>query len=118
MSRSKLELLQFMEAQRADYRRTLPEKMTRIETLWHDARQAGEAADKLSALERLAHGLHGTAGTYGFRDLSHAGHALERAVRALMDGGAVPTGAQQLQITQAINAVRLSLPSQSPLTLP
>jgi HPt (histidine-containing phosphotransfer) domain-containing protein len=112
MSRSKLELLQFIEAQRADYRRTLPEKMSQIETLWQGARQAGEAPDKLSTLERLAHSLHGTAGTYGFRDLSHAGHTLELAVRALMDTGATPTETQQLHITEAINAVRLSLPAQ------
>lgn len=112
MSRSKLELLQFIEAQRADYQRTLPEKMTQIETLWQGARQAGEAPDKLSTLERLAHSLHGTAGTYGFRDLSHAGHTLELAVRALIDAGATPTETQQLQITEAINAVRLSLPAQ------
>lgn len=113
MSRSKLELLQFIEAQRADYRRTLPEKMTQIETLWQGARQASEAPDNnLSTLERLAHSLHGTAGTYGFRDLSHAGHTLELAVRALMDTGATPTETQQLHITEAINAVRLSLPAQ------
>ena len=112
MSRSKLELLQFIEAQRADYQRTLPEKMAQIETLWQGARRAGEAPDKLSTLERLAHSLHGTAGTYGFRDLSHAGHTLELAVRALMDTGATPTETQQLHITEAINAVRLSLPAQ------
>lgn len=115
MSRSKLELLQFIEAQRADYRRTLPEKVARIEALWQDVRQAHEAQDKLGVLERMAHNLHGTAGTYGFRDLSHASHALELAVRALLDAGAppTPTGAQQQQIAEAINTVRLSLPSES-----
>ena len=111
MSGSKLELLQFIEAQRADYRCTLPEKMTQIEALWHDARQDGMAPDKLSTLERLAHSLHGTAGTYGFRDLSHAGHVLELAVRALMDAGTAPTGTQQRHITEAINMVRLNLPA-------
>ena len=112
MSRSKLELLQFIEAQRTDCRRTLPEKVARIEALWQDVRQAKEAQDKLGVLERMAHNLHGTSGTYGFRDLSHASHALELAVRALLDAGAPPTGAQQLRIAEAINAVRLSLPSQ------
>lgn len=112
MSQSQRELLQCIEAQRADYLRTLPEKVNQIETLWQDARQAAGAPDKLSALEHLAHSLHGTAGTYGFRDLSHAGHTLERAVQALLDAGAAPTSAQQLQITETVNAVRLNLPAQ------
>ena len=112
MSRSKLELLQFIEVQRADYRRTLPEKMVRIEALWQDVRQATKAQGELMALERLAHNLHGTAGTFGFHDLSHAGHALEQLIRALLDAGAPPTSAQQLQIAEEINTVRLILPSQ------
>jgi HPt (histidine-containing phosphotransfer) domain-containing protein len=110
MSRSKAELLESIEAQRAEYQRTLPAKVAHCEALWRDARQAPGEPERLGELERLAHDLHGTAGTYGFHALSRAGHALELAVRALMDAGVPLTGEQERQITQALDTVRLSLP--------
>jgi len=112
MSRSKADLLEYIEAQRAEYRRTLPAKVASFETLWRDARQAHGSPDPLVDLERLAHNLHGTAGTYGFHDLSRAGQALELAVRALMDAGALPTGEQERQVTLALDTVRRNLPPQ------
>lgn len=114
VSRSKAELLRLIQAQRDDYQRTLPEKMARIETLWHEARQAGPVSAPFAAAERLAHNLHGTAGTYGFRDLSHASHALELALRSLMDAGAQLDPHEEQRITEAIAAVRLSLPTDPP----
>lgn len=114
VSRSKAELLRLIQAQRDDYRRTLPEKMAQIESLWHEARQAGPVSAPFAAAERLAHNLHGTAGTFGFRDLSRASHTLELALRALMDAGAQLAPHEQQRITEAITAVRLSLPPVQP----
>ena len=114
VSRSKAELLRLIQAQRDDYRRTLPEKMAQMETLWHEARQAGPVSAPFAATERLAHNLHGTAGTYGFRDLSHASRTLELALRSLMDAGAQLDPDEEQRITEAIAAVRLSLPTDPP----
>ena len=67
MTGSKAELLRFIELQRDDYRRGLPDKVARLRALLERLRHAVDAADVLLEVERLAHGLHGTGGTYGLR---------------------------------------------------
>lgn len=118
MTASYAEILGFIEAQRAEYRRTLPETIDRIETLWRDARQAHDDRDPLGDLERLGHRLHGTGGTFGFHDLSRAGHALELAVRALIDAGAAPSGELERRVTEAVDALRVSLAPAAPPASP
>jgi HPt (histidine-containing phosphotransfer) domain-containing protein len=108
MNRSRAELAQFIEAQRLDYLRALPERMAQIDASWAEARQAGDPREALHVLERLGHGLHGTAGTFGFRDLSAAGQVLETAALALAE---TATDAARQQVADAIEQVRRSLPA-------
>ena len=111
MSGSKEELLRFIELQRADYRRGLPDKIARLQVLGRQLRQGADPSDVLAELERLAHSLHGTAGTFGFRELAEAGQELELAVQALRETGLPPDAAQQALVAAAITHVERSLPS-------
>ena len=110
MSGSKEELLRFIELQRVDYRRGLPDKIERLKLLGQQLRETANVAEVLAELERLAHGLHGTAGTFGFRELAEAGQDLELAVQALRETGTPPDPAEQALIEAAIRRVEGSLP--------
>jgi HPt (histidine-containing phosphotransfer) domain-containing protein len=109
MNRSRAEIAQFLEAQRADYLRGLPERMAQIDACWARARQEAQPLEALQALERLGHGLHGTGGTFGLQALSAAGHELELAANDLL--ATAPTDAARAKVTQAIERVRRSLPA-------
>jgi HPt (histidine-containing phosphotransfer) domain-containing protein len=110
VSRSRAELAQFIEAQRVDYLRGLPERMAQIDACWAEARQAVEPREQLLVLERLGHGLYGTAGTFGFLGLSEAGHELEGAAEALAQAAGDDQAARR-RVADAVEQVRRSLPT-------
>ena len=110
IGRSRAELAQFIEAQRLDYLRGLPERMGQIDASWAAALEASDFREPLRVLERLGHGLHGTAGTFGFHALSAAGHELEDAAEALAQAGGDADGARR-RVVAAIEQVRRSLPT-------
>jgi len=110
MNTSREKFAQFLEAQRAEYRRSLPDKMASIDTLWAQAQQDGAAGhEALVTLHRVAHTIHGTAGTYGFRPTGDAAHALEEAAKALSQAGAA-TPELRARVEETIAALRLTLP--------
>lgn len=95
---------EFIELQRADYQRALPEKLAQLQTLWAAAdRDAAPSA--LEELERLAHSLGGTAGTLGLREVGLAARALELLLTELREGGVAPTAAQHADISLALAAL-------------
>ncbi|MFI5443898.1 Hpt domain-containing protein [Polaromonas sp. UC242_47] len=98
---------QFLDQQRADYRRALPDKLAQLEALWQAVDAGGPSAPPLADLERQAHTLAGTAGTLGFRELSLAARALELL---LEQAGAALIPAQRPDIVRAVAALQASLP--------
>lgn len=109
MSTPQEQFQQFLELQRADYKRALPEKLAHLQTLWA-AVAAGAAAPALVELERVAHTLAGTAGTLGLRDVGLAAKSLEMLLTQAGEGGGVLTPEQQSGISLAMAALQASLP--------
>ena len=109
MSTPQEQFQQFLDQQRADYQRALPEKLAHLQTLWA-AVDAGAAPPALAELERLAHTLAGTAGTLGFRDLGLAAKSLELLLTQASEGSGVLTPELRSGISQAMAALQASLP--------
>jgi HPt (histidine-containing phosphotransfer) domain-containing protein len=109
MSTPQEQFQQFLDLQRADYKRALPEKLAHLQTLWA-AVAAGAAPPALVELERLAHTLAGTAGTLGLRGVGLAAKSLEMLLAQAGEGGGVLTPEHQSGISLAMAALQASLP--------
>jgi len=109
MSTPQEQFQQFLDQQRADYQRALPEKLAHLQTLWAVV-DAGAAPPALAELERLAHTLAGTAGTLGFRDLGLAAKSLELLLNQASGGSGVLTPELRSGISQAMATLQASLP--------
>jgi len=109
MSTPQEQFQQFLDQQRADYQRALPEKLAHLQTLWAVV-DAGAAPPALVELERLAHTLAGTAGTLGFRDLGLAAKSLELLLNQASGGSGVLTPELRSGISQAMATLQASLP--------
>ena len=112
MSTPQQDFQKFLDLQRSDYARALPEKMTQVHALWRAVTSGGEAPP-LTELERLVHTLAGTAGTLGFHEVGRAAKALELLLQQV--GPAGPAGpalapAQRSAIGLTIAALQASLP--------
>lgn len=94
----------FMEAQRADYRSSLPQRLDQIESLWRQVLN-GEA-QALASLERCAHSLAGSGATFGFSALGDAARVLELAVSPLLDATLALTPTAQTEVSRAVEALR------------
>lgn len=117
MNTPQQEFQKFLDQQRADYRRRLPEKMAQIHALWQAAATGGDAAaPALADLERLVHTLAGTAGTLGFREAGLAARALELLLEQAGESGPSFPLAGSQDIVLAIAALQASLPSDAPLS--
>ena len=103
----------FIDEQRSEYGRSLPDKVRQIEVRWRFVASGGGEADSFAELERLAHTLAGTSGTLGFAAASQAAKALELLVqRAMQD--AASWAALHSEIEQAIGYLQNSLPHTDP----
>ena len=109
MTQSPEDFLRFLEEQRGDYRRGLPEKLEQMERL---AERIGtDPAVDLTGLERLAHSMAGSGGTFGFDALGEAARALELSVQRLRESGAGATERQRDAVRGALRELRARLPS-------
>jgi HPt (histidine-containing phosphotransfer) domain-containing protein len=102
------EFLRFLEEQRSDYRRGLPEKLEQMERLVSGI--GADATVDLAGLERLAHSMAGSGGTFGFAELGDAAKALELSVQKLKDSGDGATPAQREEVRRAISELKTKLP--------
>lgn len=109
MSTPQEQFQQFLDLQRAEYKRALPEKLAHLQTLW-SAVDAGAAPPALADLERLAHTLAGTAGTLGLREVGLAAKSLEMLLAQAGEGGEGLTPEQQSGISLAMAALQASMP--------
>jgi HPt (histidine-containing phosphotransfer) domain-containing protein len=94
----------FLEAQKGEYRQSLPGKVGQAEASW--------AAGDLEGLQRLAHTVYGSAGTYGFAPTGQAAREVEEAVQALR--AAPGDDALRARAQAALAAFRASLPPSDP----
>ncbi len=99
----------FLAQQRDEYRRTLPDKVARLQALWAEV-EAGTATAALGELERLAHTLAGTAGTMGFRETGGAAKSLEVLLSEAAGRDTPLDPAQCADIAQALATLQASLP--------
>jgi HPt (histidine-containing phosphotransfer) domain-containing protein len=102
------DFLRFLEEQRLDYRRGLPEKLAQMEAIV-DRLESGQPAD-LAGLERLAHSMAGSGGTFGFDELGTAAKALELAVQRMKESGPAATAVQRAQVREAVRVLHGKLP--------
>ncbi|MEC5214090.1 chemotaxis protein histidine kinase CheA [Polaromonas sp. CG_9.5] len=105
--------LAFIEAQRADYRRSLPQRLAQIESLWRQVLNGEAPAEALATLERCAHGLAGSGATFGCAGMGDAARVLELAVNPLLDAAQALTPAAQTEVSQAIEALQRSLSGET-----
>ena len=110
MSATDAAFLAFLDAQRADYRHALPQRVAQIELLWQQVLNGDCFAQALATLERCAHSLAGSGATFGFASMGSAARQLELAVTPLLDAEFAVVAAAQPDICQAIEALKSSLP--------
>jgi len=91
-------LAAFLAAQRADYRATLPQRLSQLEAAW--------AGDAPQALERCAHGLAGSAATFGLAALGDSARALEEALEAWAATGQPWDAGRKSAMEPLLEAVR------------
>lgn len=103
MQGNQAEFLAALERHRAEYRRTLPQRIAEMEARWHEIEPGqGDPAD-LEELLRAAHSLAGSAGTFGLLEVWRGARALEENLRALM---AEPPAARPEQVSAALGSLR------------
>ena len=105
--------LAFLEVQRADYRRALPQRVAQIELLWHQMLNGDSSADVLATLQRCAHSLAGSGATFGFAGMGSAARELELTVNPLLDTACALTAEAQSEIDLAIELLKRSLPGDA-----
>jgi HPt (histidine-containing phosphotransfer) domain-containing protein len=102
----------FFEAQCADYRRALPQRLAQIESLWRQALSGETPQEALASLERCAHSLAGSGATFGFAALGDAAKALELAVKPLHGSARALLPTAQTEVSRAVESLRRSLPGE------
>lgn len=113
MSTTDPAFLAFLEEQRADYRRSLPQRLDQIESLWRRALNDEAPVEAMASLERCAHSLAGSGATFGFAALGDAARVLELAVSPLLDAAHALTPAAQSEVSQAVEALQRSLSGET-----
>lgn len=113
MSTTNPAFLAFLEEQRADYRRSLPQRLVQIESLWRQVLNDEAPTQALASLERCAHSLAGSGATFGFAAPGDAARALELAVNPLLGAAHALTPAALNEVSQAVEALQRSLSGET-----
>lgn len=104
--------LAFLEAQRVEYRLSLPQRLDQIETLWRQVLNHEAPAEALASLERYAHSLAGSGATFGCAGVGDAARVLELAVNQLLRSHTL-TPTALAEVSQAIKALQCTLSSET-----
>ena len=102
----------FFEAQCADYRRALPQRLAQIDSLLRQVLSGEAPADTLTSLERCAHSLAGSGATFGFSALGEAAKALEQAVKPLHGPAQAWLPTAQTEVSHAVELLRRCMPGE------
>ena len=103
----------FLEAQRAEYGSSLPQRLAQVESLWREVLSHEASPQALVSLERCAHSLAGSSGTFGFAALGDAARVLELALGPLLNAPHALTPTAKVEINQAVEALLISLPGET-----
>lgn len=98
-----------MAALRADYAKTLPERLEELSRAVQLAREDPADDDRTRQVKALAHTLRGTAGTFGFRGLSAAAGRIEDAARRRLGQPGAASADGLADIEEGLLAARASL---------
>jgi len=82
---SQSEIEQQLASLQAEFKRTLPDKVTEIESLWNSVVTSGGNDTVLADCHGKAHGLVGSGGTFGAVAVTTASRKLEQALRPLVN---------------------------------
>ncbi|OGA96686.1 MAG: hypothetical protein A3E79_03265 [Burkholderiales bacterium RIFCSPHIGHO2_12_FULL_61_11] len=113
MSTTDPAFLAFLEEQRADYHRSLPQRLEQIESLWGQVLNDEAPVQALASLERCAHSLAGSGATFGFAALGDAARGLELAVSPLLGARYTLTPAALSEVRRAVEALQRSLSGET-----
>ena len=95
-----------LEGFQAEYRSSLPQRMSAIEEAWSSLRSGASGPAQLGALVRGLHSIAGSALTFGMADLGDAAAAAERWLEPYCDRGELPPAAAHAQFEPLLAAVR------------
>ena len=84
-----------LEALTAEYRASLPEKFSKIDSLWCDLASGAASPDRIVELERALHSIAGSAKTFGVAGVSEAAAAAERFLEPFGKRRKLPNTAQR-----------------------
>ncbi|MEO7887508.1 MAG: Hpt domain-containing protein [Polaromonas sp.] len=110
MTQTNPALLAFLEAQRADYTRALPNRLEQLLSLWQQILNGDDVAQALPTLERHAHSLAGSAATFGWRELGLAAQALELLIEPHASAGKPLSPEAQAEVGKAVEALQQRFP--------
>ena len=68
----------------------LPERLREIEEAWQRVRETAWSSEALKDFHRLTHSLAGAGTTFGFAAVSDASRALEKRLKAVLQGAEPP----------------------------
>lgn len=102
----------FFDAQCAEYRCALPQRLAQLESLLCQVLSGEAQADTLASLERCAHSLAGSGATFGFAALGDAAKVLELAVKPLHGSAQAWLPTTQTEVSRAVELLRRSLPGE------
>lgn len=94
-----------LRALRADYGRSLPERLGALRHCWHTAAAAETWNTALADMLQLAHSLSGSAGTFGYVILGAQAKQLEDLLTDLARKAVAPSTEQKAVIADALNSL-------------
>ena len=106
MTRNDAALRAFLEAQRADYTRSLPRRLEQVALLWQQILNGDALSESLPAFERHAHSLAGSAATFGWADLGLAAQAVELAIEPHVSAAQPLTPEAQAEVGLAVEELQ------------
>lgn len=95
-----------MEAFSAEYRASLPQRLTDIDAAWAAVKRGETEGDPLRVLLRNLHSIAGSALTFGLPDLGKAAAAAEDWVDPYCERGELPPAAAQPELEPLLALVR------------
>ena len=108
VSTEKVALEDLLADLREEYARKLPEKLARLELLWHGFANSNDA--EREDLLRAVHSIAGSAATFGLPELGAVALELELALRPLCASSGVPDDEDRRRIEEGIAHLRSAAP--------
>jgi chemotaxis protein histidine kinase CheA len=103
-----------LDAISAEYRRGLPEKLARIESLWDEIAGGKAGPARVGELVSELHSIAGSARTFGIAGVSEAAGAAESFLEPIGKGRERPSAAQQVEFARLLDALnRAAAPATS-----